>query len=245
MNRLVLAAALMVSLWSAAAQAQCRQALALGMDVSGSVDAGEYRLQLEGLAEALLHPDVQDALLVMPATPVTLAVFDWSGPTDQRVILDWTVVDSAATLRSLSEKIRQTPRREGEPSTAIGEAMRFGLGLLSRQKSCWKRTLDISGDGVNNSGRPPQAQRVLAEAQAITINGLIIGAGDQRGDDQRQAEVMELWAFYRNRVVAGADPFVEVALGFADFEAAMVRKLKRELQGQLFSSLLPPLPRHQ
>ena len=33
--------------------AACRQALALGLDVSGSVDACEYRLQIDGLAQAL------------------------------------------------------------------------------------------------------------------------------------------------------------------------------------------------
>ena len=32
------------------ARAQCRQALLLALDVSGSVDAREYRLQLDGLA---------------------------------------------------------------------------------------------------------------------------------------------------------------------------------------------------
>lgn len=35
-----------------AAQANCRLALALGLDVSGSVDSREYRLQLDGLANA-------------------------------------------------------------------------------------------------------------------------------------------------------------------------------------------------
>ncbi|MCX8955594.1 DUF1194 domain-containing protein, partial [Ruegeria sp. NA] len=37
---------------------ECRQALALGLDVSGSVDSREYRLQLDGLASALTRPEV-------------------------------------------------------------------------------------------------------------------------------------------------------------------------------------------
>ncbi|MGR3579214.1 MAG: DUF1194 domain-containing protein, partial [Sagittula sp.] len=36
--------------------------------------------------------------------------------------------------------------------------------------------------------------------------------------------------YYEAYVVQGADAFVETAAGFADFEEAMVRKLKRELQ---------------
>ena len=35
------------------AAAFCRQALALGLDVSSSVDEGEYTAQIEGLAQAL------------------------------------------------------------------------------------------------------------------------------------------------------------------------------------------------
>ena len=42
-----------------AAAAECRLALSLGLDVSSSVDAREYRLQTEGLAAALIAPEVR------------------------------------------------------------------------------------------------------------------------------------------------------------------------------------------
>ncbi len=45
------------------ADAACLQALALGLDVSGSVDAREYRQQIGGLAEALSDPRVRAAYL--------------------------------------------------------------------------------------------------------------------------------------------------------------------------------------
>ena len=61
--------ALLLSLWAGAAQADCRQALALGLDVSGSVDAQDYALQMQGLAAALEHPQVRAALLSRPALP--------------------------------------------------------------------------------------------------------------------------------------------------------------------------------
>ena len=38
------------------AQEECRLALVLGLDVSASVDAAEYRLQVEGLAASLIPP---------------------------------------------------------------------------------------------------------------------------------------------------------------------------------------------
>ena len=61
-------------------EAPCRQALALGLDVSGSVDGGEYRLQLDGLAAALREPAVIAAMLSVPSAPVHLAIFEWSEP---------------------------------------------------------------------------------------------------------------------------------------------------------------------
>jgi len=47
-------ALLLLTLLPDAALAACRQALALGLDVSSSVHSREYRLQLDGLATAML-----------------------------------------------------------------------------------------------------------------------------------------------------------------------------------------------
>jgi len=50
------------------------------------------------------------------------------------------------------------------------------------------------------------------------------------GRDERQMELMALSAYYRKRVIQGPDAFIEVALGFSDFERAMTRKLLRETE---------------
>ena len=68
--------ALVLTLLAAPADAACRQALALGLDVSSSVDDTEYRLQLDGLAAALLKPEVRAAFLALPDAPVRLYVFE-------------------------------------------------------------------------------------------------------------------------------------------------------------------------
>jgi len=86
----VWAAVFVLVLASPAAAQMCRQALALGLDVSGSVDRDEYRLQLDGLAAALGDPDVMDALLYQSDAPVRLAIYEWSDPTQDRIILGWT-----------------------------------------------------------------------------------------------------------------------------------------------------------
>ena len=228
--------ALFLGLCSASANAACRQALALGLDVSGSVDSREYRLQLDGLANALVHPEVAKALLSMAETPVALAVYEWSGPTDQRIILPWREVTDTTTLTTISDTLRNTKRAPLDPSTAIGSALRFGIALLGDKPMCWKRTLDISGDGKSNTGPDVQTvQRSLPPA--ITVNGLVIGADTLDAQDRRMMEIGELISYYGAVVISGPDAFVESALGFDAFEAAMVRKLKRELQGIVIGQL--------
>ncbi|SPF78057.1 DUF1194 domain-containing protein [Pseudoprimorskyibacter insulae] len=219
------------------AHAACRQALAIGMDVSGSVDSTEYQLQLNGMANALQHPDVVAALLAGPDAPVRLSLFEWSGPGLQRVIAPWAEIATFEDLAALTQIIRQTPRLIGDPSTAIGAAMTYGVALLALQPDCPKRTLDLSGDGPSNTGPRPQDTRGQADANGITINGLVIGAPARRRNGPVQAGSEDLWSYYTAYVITGPEAFVEAAKGFDDFEAAMVRKLLRELQGPLFSAL--------
>ncbi len=210
--------------------AACRQALALGLDVSGSVDAAEYRLQLDGLATALDSPAVHEVLFAQPAAPIRVTVYEWSGPEDQTIILPWTELTDVDVLQSATAMLLRHQRGEAAPTTAIGSAMLAGFTLLGEQADCWKRTLDLSGDGPANTGpRPKDISEALRPA-GVVVNGLVIGSGNQRGDDARIAEIKELSAYYRSYVIRGPDAFVESALGFDDYAAAMERKLLRELQ---------------
>ncbi|MFT6675311.1 MAG: hypothetical protein ACJAVM_001500 [Sulfitobacter sp.] len=241
---MIRAAVLAVLLAGAASQsvAACRQALALGLDVSGSVDAREYRQQLEGLAEALNTAEVRGKLLEMPAAPVRLLIYEWSGPADQMLLLPWTEVRDTATLDQIIETLRQTRRRAATPGTALGVAMSQGRGFLDQQPDCWKRTLDISGDGKSNLGPRPRDIKHAIRASGITINGLAIGADAPQSGDLRQSEISELSAYYKAEVILGPDAFVQTALGFDSYSDAMKRKLLRELDGLILSYLQTPRP---
>lgn len=211
------------------AEAACRQALALGLDVSGSVDAAEYRMQLDGLATALNSDKVQEVLFTQASAPINITVYEWSGPADQRIILPWTALVTPADLNRLSGVLRSHQRQHAAPTTAIGSAILTGFDLLDQQPDCWKRTLDISGDGPANTGPRPQDIPETRTPTGVVVNGLVIGSGNARGDDHRFAEVKELSSYYSSYVVRGPGSFVEVALGFQDYAAAMERKLLREL----------------
>ena len=217
----------------AAAQSVCRQALALGLDVSGSVDSREYRQQLEGLSAALMHPEVQQALFSMPGTYVTVAIYEWSGPQDQTVLADWTPIETPIALQAMAQTLISKTRAPSEQSTALGDAILYGASVLSQAGDCWTYTLDISGDGKSNVG--PAPEDVRARIDDITINALVIGADPLDHGDNRQAQISELSAYFNAKVIHGPLSFVQVALGFDDYEAAMIKKLKREMSGMIVS----------
>ncbi|MGD1884931.1 MAG: DUF1194 domain-containing protein [Paracoccaceae bacterium] len=217
------------------AAAQCRQALALGLDVSGSVDAREYRLQLDGLGAALGSDPVRQALLALPKAPVDLLVYEWSGPGDVHLILPWTSVTSDLDLNEVIATLRATERRETSPGTALGSAMRLGYEYLKERSACWKLTLDLSGDGKSNLGPRPQEVKEILQDTGITINALVIGADAPSIGDLRQAEIAELTSYFRANVILGKDAFVEAALGFEDYPEAMARKLEKELNTVVIS----------
>ena len=221
----VLTAAVLAGALAAPAAAACRQALALGLDVSGSVDPAEYRMQLDGLAGALTSPDVVAAIAGTPGT-VAVTVYEWSGPFDAAGIVPWTDVEDAAALEGIAARLRAATRAPGDPSTAIGSAMRHGFALLAERRDCGRQTLDLSGDGRANTGPRPAS---VAAPRGVTVNALAIGSDAPTTGDERQVQISELTAYFRAEVIRGPDAFVEAALGYEDYEEAMRRKLLREL----------------
>ena len=140
--------------------------------------------------------------------------------------------DEAAVAR-----LRATGRQPASRTTGLGAAMLAGAALLGQQAVCPKRTLDISGDGTSNSGPRPREIRHDPALNGIVINGLVIGGWGAEGTPARRAELARLAAYFRAEVIRGPGAFVETAQGYADYEAAMVRKLLRELEGMNLSRL--------
>jgi hypothetical protein len=222
-----LAAALLLAATPAQAQ-PCRLALAFALDVSASVDAGEYRLQLDGLGAALTDPAVRTAI-VAPGGAVALAAYEWSGARQQAVIAPWTVIGSVAELDAFAARVTGHVRRYGEFPTAVGYALGYGATLMRQAPPCVRQVIDISGDGVNNDGFSPAAAYRAFDFAGITVNGLVVGAGN-----------LELISFYQFEVAHGPETFVEVAADYADYARAMRRKLLRELAGDRVARAGPP-----
>ncbi|MEO1612344.1 MAG: DUF1194 domain-containing protein [Pseudomonadota bacterium] len=211
MTALVFAAAL-----TAAPASACETALVLAIDISGSVDPDEYRLQMDGLAAALRDPTVIDALV---AAQARVAVLQWSGSSRQRVVVPWTATLSHDDVDRLATAVTGAPRAFRHYSTAIGEALRTAAALLGDiSGACARQVVDVSGDGFNNEGVAETRMRDALVRGGVVVNGLAIETSEP-----------ELTEYYRRNVIGGPGSFVMTAKTFEDYPEAIRRKLLREL----------------
>ena len=138
----------MLGLASAAAAGDCRLALVLAMDVSESVDAHKDRLQREGLARALLAPNVVRAFLT--GDHVALYVFEWSDLATQTAIVPgWQMIRTEEDLARLAGLVAASRRSN---STALAHA----ASALAEAPNCRAHTIDVAGDGWSNNGHSPK-----------------------------------------------------------------------------------------
>ncbi len=199
--------------------------LVLAVDVSSSVDSGEFALQMRGLAEAFRHPAVHAAIRAVGAGGVAVAVLQWSDADEQSLVVDWTRVEDADDALALARRIRDTPRLVAGGQTALGEAIRFALDALDGNRFAGRRrVIDVSGDGRANAGEAPARARDRAASEGVTVNGLAI-----------LNEEPFLDAYYRYAVIGGNGAFLLTAADYEDFAVSVLRKLIREIA--------PPLSR--
>ncbi|MEO0379781.1 MAG: DUF1194 domain-containing protein [Pseudomonadota bacterium] len=218
MTRLA-AFALTLFLTIAAPLRACDLALLLAVDVSGSVDKQEYRIQMDGLAAALRDGIVADALIDQQAQ---IALIQWTGSSRQRQTVPWTAIRTYADVLTLADTIEADPRIWRNYSTAIGEALEVSRAALAPVAHCARRVIDVSGDGESNEGVAPATQRALLRADEVTVNAIAIETGDE-----------DLTAYFFENLITGPGAFVVTANGFADYPEQIKRKLQRESTRQV------------
>ena len=103
--------------------AACSIALALTVDVSGSINEREYRLQMDGLAAALRDPAVSDAMI---ASEVALLLVQWSGASRQQVSVGWRRMLSQADVAEFADAVERTTREWAVFSTGKRVVVHFG-----------------------------------------------------------------------------------------------------------------------
>ena len=218
MRRFLLTGLAAIAALAPSAAIACSTALILAIDVSNSIDAGEYRIQTDGLADALLAPDIQEELV---GGEVALMVVQWSGQGRQEVSIPWRRMRTHLDVTVMAAEARAMRRAFLMSDTAVGDVIRFSLDQFGPVNDCLRRVIDISGDGADNAGTDPRAARRLAERLGVQINGLAIeGMG------------LAITSFYRRHVIT-RDGFVMTARGHFTYAETLRRKILREVSRAL------------
>jgi hypothetical protein len=194
-------------------------ALVLAVDASGSVDQQRFALQQQGYAAAFRSPRVIRAIRSGAAQAIAVTMIQWTGPSQQVQVIDWTVVRDEGSADAFARAIEATPRQLFGGGTSISGAIDFArLVLIQAPYTATRRVIDVSGDGANNRGRPAANARDDAVRDNIGINGLPILALEPFLD-----------RYYYDNVIGGPGAFMIPAESYETFADAVLKKLILEI----------------
>lgn len=224
----VLLAAAMPGFARAADKTTVDLQLVLAIDASNSVTDDRFELQKQGYVAAFRNPQVLKAIMSGSEQSIAVTMMQWTGPFDTVQVVPWMLVKDAASAQALADAIKKSQRElYGGSGTSISGAIDQSLALLSQSSYVSQRkTVDISGDGVNTSGRSVVRARDEAVAKGVGINGLPILSIDPQLDD-----------YYFKNVIGGPGAFMIPAASYESFAEAIVKKLILEIAAN------PPPPR--
>lgn len=209
---------LIVFVLAAGRALSCDLALVLAVDVSGSVDDEEYRLQMDGLAHALRDGIISEALVRGQAQ---VMLVQWTGSSRQQITIPWTRLNSFNTLEEFADRVAGDPRVWRNYSTAIGDALEFVLPAFSQVQHCKRHLIDVSGDGQSNEGKPPTDMHQALKRAGVTVNAIAIEASEP-----------DLTAYFYENVIVGEGAFVITASSFQEYPDRIRKKLLREVTRQ-------------
>lgn len=147
----------------------CSVSLILLMDESGSIPASKWQLQWAATADALMHPDVLDAIRQVKGIAVMARSFDESS----RTRTAWHVLETPQDVARFAA-ILKAPHHQYDGGTEIGRAVTESMPYF-QVSPCRdaKEVIDVSTDG-ESSKSTMEAAREIAEQRGITINGIAV-----------------------------------------------------------------------
>ncbi len=184
------------------------------------MNRNEFALQIKGIAAAFKDPAVLKAVGDLAPLGVAVAVTQWGGPGESRIVQPFTLITTATEAKAFGFVVSLGSRHFSATTTSIATAIEDSVALLDGNGfDGQRRVIDISGDGKDNSGLDLDAVRRTAKASGVTVNGLAI-----------ESEQSGLFEYYQQNVIIGADSFAVQAADFDDYARAIREKLLRELR---------------
>lgn len=210
--------------------------LITAIDVSGSIETQDERLELEGVAQAVTDSLFLNAIERGYHGRIGFVAFTWANGEFLSVV-PWTLIGSKQEAEQVAERLRAArgqpiagyatrvprnnrPWRTGhatDVSAAIDRAIEISA---TAPFASWHNIINICANGIDNIGSAPDAARDRASAEGLTVNGLILGHREDAAD---------IAAYFRDHVQAGPGSFVIEARGFRDITQAMLAKFVVEL----------------
>jgi hypothetical protein len=160
---------------------------------------------------------------------IAVTYMEWAGASDQQVVLPWTVLDNSETILAFADRIAAIPLRRAQRTSISGAIDTAARLFENNDLEATRKVIDVSGDGVNNQGRPVIQARDEAVARGITINGLPIMLKQPGYMDDPNLDI-----YYRDCVIGGQGAFMIPAREKSQFVQAIKTKILLEV------SELPP-----
>ena len=193
--------------------------LVLAVDSSGSIDAGEFRLQMEGLAAAFRNPMILEAIRRGPIGAIAVTLVEWSSVDQQHQSVAWSMISDEESMALFADQLAVAPRFIPGGSTSVSDALAYAGRMFDKSGFISdRRVIDVSGDGANNSGMPPDPVRDRLVEAGVVINGLAILNDEPNLKD-----------YYAASVIGGPGAFVLVAENYETFSNAILSKLIQEI----------------
>ncbi|HPG88458.1 MAG TPA: DUF1194 domain-containing protein [Hyphomicrobium sp.] len=221
-------------------------ALVIAVDVSQSVDATRYKLQMDGIAAAFEDKDVIAAITSGANGRILITLVTWSDTAS--IAIPWTLIANAGDALAVARAIRVLPQATGEftcLARMLRTLQRFSLAQIPLPAN--RTVVDVSGDGIDNCDDTPATgiERDQIVAAGGVINGLpvivagendeIVGSGAYRkpGYDinnlSPDKDTTTLDAWYKKHVLGGRGAFIMPAKGYEDFGRAFRQKFVTEV----------------
>lgn len=204
--------------------------LVLTADVSRSVDAQKFQLQREGYAAAISDGRVLDAIRAGRNGRIGLTFIEWSGFGNQKIVIDWTIIDGSKAAQAFGDRLLESPRSFAD-RTSISGGIDAAVAQIARAPfTSDRQTIDVSGDGTNNAGRDVTAARDNALKLGITLNGLVIlSEHPLPWNPEHTNPPGGLAKYYQDNVTGGPGSFVMEAKNFNSFGDAIIKKMIAEI----------------
>lgn len=222
-------------------------ALVVAVDVSQSVDEARYRLQMEGIAQALEDPGVLSSVVSGPNGGILFSMVAWAD--SARQVVGWHHIVSKEDALAVAQIVRNLPHEGGEFTCMARMLRSVAVTIVPKMPIKAQRVVvDVSGDGIDNCTDTDalHAERDRVLALGATINGLpiivpgendVVGSGAYRAPGfglrelpqrpDQEATTLDKW--FKDHVIGGPGTFLMAAQGYGDFGRALRQKFVTEI----------------